>query len=83
MEGKGVSAHLRIKAKVLFLFEEEVKHKFPHKVRVQCVIDDFCPAKLEKREREKQICSELVNLYVCVHIWKLKLSRSHIESSKL
>lgn len=43
-------SHLHIKAKVLLLFKEEIKDKLPHKVGVQCVIDYFCPTKLEERK---------------------------------
>lgn len=50
---KGPS-YLRIKTKVLFLFEEEIEDKFPHKVRVQCVVDNFCPTKLEERQTESK-----------------------------
>lgn len=48
--------HLRIKAKILLLLEEEIQDKLPHKVRVQRVLNHFRSAKLlrnGKREREK------------------------------
>lgn len=45
-------SHLHIKTKVLLLFKEEIEHKLPDKVRVQRVINYFCPTELEKcRER--------------------------------
>lgn len=47
-------SHLHIKAKVLFLFKEEIKDKFPHKVGVQRVIDHFCPTELEERQIQEQ-----------------------------
>lgn len=53
--GKGCQcSHLHIEAKVLFLFKEEIKDKFPDKVRVQCVIDNFCTTKLEERQKDRQ-----------------------------
>lgn len=49
--------HLRIKAKILLLLEEEIQDKLPNKVRVQGVIDHFCSAKLLRngpRRKEKE-----------------------------
>lgn len=50
-------SHLHIKAKVLLLFKEEIQHKLPHKVGVQCIIDYFCPTKLEETERKRKSIS--------------------------
>lgn len=50
-------SHLHIKAKVLLLFKEEIQHKLPHKVGVQCIIDYFCPAELEETERKRKSIS--------------------------
>lgn len=47
-------SHLHIKAKVLLLFKEEIKHELPHKVGVQRVIDYFCPTKLEERQWQER-----------------------------
>lgn len=44
--------HLHIKAKILFLFKEEIKNKLPHEVGVQCVINHLRPSKLEETETE-------------------------------
>lgn len=58
--GPGCS-HLHIKAKVLLLFKEEIQDKLPHKVRVQRVIDHFCPTKLKREgERERENCNQAV-----------------------
>lgn len=46
--------YLHIKAKVLLFLKEEIKDKLPNKVRVQCVIDHFCPAKLEKKTQTRE-----------------------------
>lgn len=48
-------SYLHIEAKVLLLFEKEIKDKLPHEVRIQRIIDHFSPTKLaEKREKESQ-----------------------------
>lgn len=47
-------SHLHIKAKVLFLFKEEIKHKLPHKVWIQCVVNYFCSTKLEETNTQEK-----------------------------
>lgn len=47
-------SHLHIKAKVLLLFKEEIKHELPDEVWVQRVIDYFCPTELEERQRGRE-----------------------------
>lgn len=62
--------YLHIKAKVLLFLKEEIKDKLPNKVRVQCVIDHFCPAKLKERHRQErhwgQQSPQLTSQSVCL-----------------